>query len=230
MPLQLPATQSLSDWLQFLSGLSTPIIVGFAVFHLLFFGWLRAWCRRDLRMLADTLDNYTRGLHHRSVLDRSASLQVQIDAFVQDVHDVLADSSRSADRRQCLERMRILDERRPYLDSLSFDTAVNTARTMIEAYPLSGVLGTVLAIGSALQADAASQAVSGVNLVMERFGDSIWSTFAGLLASVVLMFVSSLSEVRFAGLSEARQRVREMAARAKRELGLAAGLQESPAS
>ncbi len=230
MPLQLPATQSLSDWLQFLSGLSTPIIVGFAVFHLLFFGWLRAWCRRDLRMLADTLDNYTRGLHHRSVLDRSASLQVQIDAFVQDVHDVLADSSRSADRRQCLERMRILDERRPYLDSLSFDTAVNTARTMIEAYPLSGVLGTVLAIGSALQADAASQAVSGVNLVMERFGDSIWSTFAGLLASVVLMFVSSLSEVRFAGLSEARRRVREMAARAKRELGLAAGLQESPAS
>lgn len=230
MPLQLPATQSLSDWLQFLSGLSTPIIVGFAVFHLLFFGWLRAWCRRDLRMLADTLDNYTRGLHHRSVLDRSASLQVQIDAFVQDVHDVLADSSRSADRRQCLERMRILDERRPYLDSLSFDTAVNTARTMIEAYPLSGVLGTVLAIGSALQADAASQAVSGVNLVMERFGDSIWSTFAGLLASVLLMFVSSLSEVRFAGLSEARRRVREMAARAKRELGLAAGLQESPAS
>jgi biopolymer transport protein ExbB/TolQ len=75
---------------------------------------------------------------------------------------------------------------------------------MIEAYPLSGVLGTVLAIGSALQADAAQQAVSSVNLVMERFGDSIWSTFAGLLASVVLMFVSSLSEVRFAGLSEAR--------------------------
>jgi len=48
---------------------------------------------------------------------------------------------------------------------------VNTARTMIEAYPLSGVLGTVLAIGSALQADAALQATSGVNLVMERFGD-----------------------------------------------------------
>lgn len=229
MPLQLPATQSLSDWLQFLSGLSTPVIVGFAVFHLLFFGWLRAWCRRDLRMLADTLDNYTRGLHHRSVLDRSSSLQVQIDAFVQDVHDALNDPSRSADRRLCLERMQILDERRPCLDSLSFDTAVNTARTMIEAYPLSGVLGTVLAIGSALQADVAPQAVSSVNLVMERFGDSIWSTFAGLLASVVLMFVSSLSEVRFAGLSEARRRVREMVARAKRELGIAARPQESPA-
>lgn len=229
MPFQTPATQSLSDWLQFLSGLSTPVIVGFAIFHLLFFGWLRAWCRRDLRILADTLDSYTRGLHYRSVLDRSASLQIQIDAFVQDVHDVLQDPSRAADRRQCRERLQILDERRPYLDSLSFDTCVNTARTMIEAYPLSGVLGTVLAIGSALQADAAPQATSSVNLVMERFGDSIWSTFAGLLASVILMFVSSLFEVRFAGLSESRRRVRDLASRAKRELGLAAGPQEPPA-
>lgn len=230
MPLQLPANQTLSDWLQFLSGLSTPVIVGFAVFHLLFFGWLRAWCRRDVRMLADTLDQYTRGLHHRSVLDRSASLHVQIEAFVQDVHDVLADPSRTADRRLCLDRMQILDERRPCLDSLSFDTAVNATRTMIEAYPLSGVLGTVLAIGSALQADAAPQATSSVNLVMERFGDSIWSTFAGLLSAVVLMFVSSLSEVRFAGLSESRRRVRDLAARAKRELGLAVVPQEPPVS
>jgi biopolymer transport protein ExbB len=107
---------------------------------------------------------------------------------------------------------------------------VNATRTMIEAYPLSGVLGTVLAIGSALQADAAPQATSSVNLVMERFGDSIWSTFAGLLSAVVLMFVSSLSEVRFAGLSESRRRVRDLAARAKRELGLAVVPQEPPAS
>ncbi|MFM7834873.1 MAG: hypothetical protein ACKPJD_24005 [Planctomycetaceae bacterium] len=47
---------------------------------------------------------------------------------------------------------------------------------------------------------------------------------------MVLMFVSSLSEVRFAGLSEARRRVREMVARAKRELGIAARPQEPPAS
>mgnify|MGYP003346785276 CR=1 FL=1 len=230
MPFQLPATNSLSHWLQFLSTLSTPIIVGFAVFHLMYFVWLRIWCRRDLRSLVDLLDNYTRGLHSRSVLDRSASLHAQIDAFVQDVQDVLNSTPGSADRRQCLERLQILDERRPYLDSFSFDTAVNTARTMIEAYPLSGVLGTVLAIGSALQADAASQNTSSVNLVMERFGDSIWSTFAGLLSAVILMFVSSLAEVRFAGLSESRRKVRDLVSVAKRELGLAARSQEQPQS
>jgi flagellar hook-associated protein FlgK len=52
------------------------------------------------------------------VLDRSSSLQLQIDAFLQDVHDALNDPSRSADRKLCLERMQILDERRPCLDSL----------------------------------------------------------------------------------------------------------------
>lgn len=93
---------------------------------------------------------------------------------------------------------------------------------MIEAYPLSGVLGTVLAIGSALQTDASGQSASTVNVVMERFGDSIWSTFAGLFAAIVLMFINSILEVRFNRLTDSRRHVREMVARAKRELGLAA--------
>jgi biopolymer transport protein ExbB/TolQ len=123
--------------------------------------------------------------------------------------------------------MQVLDEKRSYLDSLKFETAAHTARTMIEAYPLSGVLGTVLAIGSALQADASGVSRASVNLVMERFGDSIWSTFAGLFASVILMFVSSLQEVRFARLTECRAGIREMISRTKRELRLAAHSQES---
>jgi len=230
MPVQIPTTGNVGEWLQFFSSLSTPVIVGFAVLHLLYFGVLRVWCGRDLRTLAATLDDYTRTLRHRSVLDRSVPLPAQIDAFVQDVNDVLADPSRVDDRVQCLERLQILDEKRAYLDSLQFETAAHTARTMIEAYPLSGVLGTVLAIGSALQADSSGATRASVNLVMERFGDSIWSTFAGLFAAVILMFVSSLQEVRFARLTECRAAIRDMVARAKRELRLAIRSQESTRS
>jgi len=116
--------------------------------------------------------------------------------------------------------MRILDEKRRYLESLSFETATHVARTMIEAYPLAGVLGTVLAIGSALQTDAAVQSAVTVNVVMERFGDSIWSTFAGLSAAILLMFINSVLEIRFNRLTDSRTHVRDMVARAKRELGL----------
>lgn len=229
MPDRLPTSGSVGEWLQFLSSLSTPVIVGFAVLHLLYFVYLRFWCSRDLRILAATLDDYTRTLRYRSILDRATPLPTQIDAFVQDVNEVLSDPLRAEDRSQCLLRMQVLDEKRSYLDSLKFETAAHTARTMIEAYPLSGVLGTVLAIGSALQADASGVSRASVNLVMERFGDSIWSTFAGLFASVILMLVSSLQEVRFARLTECRAGIREMISRAKRELRIAAHSQESAA-
>lgn len=221
MPFEIPQSGNVSEWLQFFSSLSTPVIVVAALLHLSCFLFLRTWCSRDLRVIAGTLDDYTRGLKHRSVLDRGAPLTTQIDAFVQDVNDVLSDSSRSEDRSECLRRMQILDEKRRYLESLSFETATHVARTMIEAYPLSGVLGTVLAIGSALQTDAAPQSASTVNVVMERFGDSIWSTFAGLLAAIVLMFINSILEIRFNRLTDSRTHVRDMVARAKRELGLA---------
>ena len=116
--------------------------------------------------------------------------------------------------------MHILDEKRRYLESLSFETAANTSKTMIEAYPLAGVLGTVLAIGSALQTDATATNGSTVNIVMERFGDSIWSTFVGLFAAIVLMFVNSILEIRFNRLTDSRTHVREIVSRAKRELGM----------
>ena len=229
MPLQIPQSDNIGDWLQFFSSLSTPVIAIAALLHLLYFAFLRSWCARDLRVIAGTLDDYTRGLKHRSVLERGVPLTTQIDAFVQDVNDVLSDGSRSEDRAECLRRMQILDEKRRYLESLSFETATHVARTMIEAYPLSGVLGTVLAIGSALQADAAVQSASTVNVVMQRFGDSIWSTFTGLFAAIVLMFINSILEIRFNRLTDSRTHVRDMVARAKRELGLASQRSEGAA-
>ncbi len=221
MPFQIPQSGNIGDWLQFLSELSTPVIVGCAILHVLFFMILRQWCNRDLKLIAGTLDDYTRGLKYRSVLGRSAPLTTQIDAFVQDVNDVLSDSSRAEDRTECLRRMHILDEKRGYLESLSFETAAHSARTMIEAYPLSGVLGTVLAIGAALQADATAKSAATVNVVMERFADSIWATFAGLFAAILLMFINSILEIRFTRLTDSRTHVRDMVARAKRELGMA---------
>jgi len=249
MKIPMPQSFNLGDSLQFCSTLSTPLIVLCALLHLAFFGLLRIWCRRDLQILTQTLDDFTRPLHHRSLLDRSNSLPAQIDAFVQDIREVLTNPALVPWRAALLDRLCILDEKRRYLDSLRFDTAWNAARSMIEAYPLSGILGTILAIGSALHAESATNAAAttaptpasstavatntpllppppsaaaSVSLVMDRFGDSIWSSFAGLLSAIILMFISSLSEVRFSRLSECRTSVRQLVAQARRELQLSA--------
>ncbi|MEZ6061409.1 MAG: MotA/TolQ/ExbB proton channel family protein [Planctomycetaceae bacterium] len=227
--MPVPQLSELGPWLTYLSGLTSIIIVAAAAFHVFCFFVLWVWYRRDLSVIAGALDDFTRGLKHRSVLGRSAPLTNQIDAFVADINDVVNDPSRQADRVECLRRMHILDERRSYLDSLSFETAGNMARTMIEAYPLAGVLGTILAIGAGIQRPGASADGAGVSDVaatmsgiVARFGDAIWSTFCGLLAAIILMFINSLLETRFDRLTQSRSHVRDMVAGAKRELAMTA--------
>ncbi|QDT34098.1 MotA/TolQ/ExbB proton channel family protein [Thalassoglobus polymorphus] len=208
----------MNELLQYLSTLSSLIIGMVFCVHLFLFFVLWLWSRRDLKKIASALFDFTRGLKNQSLLDSTAHLSDQIDAFLSDVNDVLDEADRQADRRALLERMRVLDEKRRYLNSMFFETTYNMGRTMIEAYPLAGVLGTILAIGVALQTSAATQSTATVGIILGRFGDAIWSTAAGLLAAMILMFVNSCLEPAFNRLSENRQHVRETVSRVKREL------------
>lgn len=227
---QLPALR-MNEILQYLSTLSTLIIVMVCAVHLFVFFVLWIWSRRDLKTIASALFDFTRGLKNQSLLDSTAHLSDQIDAFLSDVNDVLDEDGREADRQALLNRMRVLDEKRRYLNSMFFETTYNMGRTMIEAYPLAGVLGTILAIGAALQGDASQESVATVGLILGRFGDAIWSTAAGLVAAMILMFINSCLEPAFNRLAENRRHVRETVSRVKRELafleaGQAAAVEE----
>ena len=213
-----------------ISKLSTFIIGAACCVHLFLFFVLWIWSRRDLKTIASALFDFTRGLKHQSLLDSTAHLSDQIDAFLSDVNDVLDEEGREEDRHALLHRMRVLDEKRRYLNSMFFETVYNMARTMIEAYPLAGVLGTILAIGAALQSDPGTQAAgSAVGMILGRFGDAIWSTAAGLVAAMILMFLNSCLEPPFGRLAENRRHVRETVSRVKRELSFVRPLQEEAA-
>lgn len=205
-----------------LSGLSTLIIASACAVHLFLFLILAFWARRDLRQIVVSLDDFTRGLSHRSVLGSTGHLSDQIEAFIADVNEVLHDDTRTTDRANLLQRMKILDEKRKYLSSMLFETTYNISRTMIEAYPLAGVLGTILAIGAALQ--TGDSGTASVGLIVGRFGEAIWSTFAGLVAAIALMFLNSILEPSFSRLAQNREHVRDMVATSKRELSLASGV------
>ncbi|QDT93292.1 MotA/TolQ/ExbB proton channel family protein [Gimesia algae] len=218
----------MSQYLSQLSGLSTMVITLACGAHLFFFFVLWVWSRRDLRGIASSLDDFTRGLKHRSLLDSTGHLSDQIEAFLADVNETLDPKANPADRIALSERVHILDEKRRYLDSHFFETCYNICRTMIEAYPLAGVLGTILAMGAALQANAGTETTNAISSIVSHFGDAIWSTFAGLAAAILLMFINSVLEMSFLGLVENRQHVRDTVVRAKRELVLARG-GETPA-
>lgn len=207
-----------------LSELSTPAILCAFIGHLVVFVMLWMAYRHNLRAIAQTLDDFTRGLKHRSVLDRNLALSDQIEAFLTDVKDALDIPAKAPERQELAIRMSILDEKRRYLHAMRFETIYNVWRSMIEAYPMAGILGTVLAIGAALQADNQTGSAT-VNAIVRNFGESIWSTFSALAAAVVLIFLNSWIEPAFARLSENREHVRDMVARAKRELALSATTQ-----
>lgn len=210
--------------LQTLSSLSTPVIVGAFAFHLLYFFWLIAWARRDERRMVADFESFTRDLRHRSVLERGLPLSDQIEAFLADIKDVLDDPAKLPAREALWQRIKILDEERRYLQSQAFETSYNICRTMIEAYPMAGILGTILAIGSALQdGKKTGDAAKTVSSIVQYFGDSIWATFAGLIAAITLMFLNSMVETRFLRLAENRAHVRETITRVKREMSLARG-------
>jgi biopolymer transport protein ExbB len=169
----------MQELLDSLSGLSTFVIAGAFAVHLAFFFLLWVWSRRDLRNIASSLYQFTSNLRHRSVMDSTVHLSDQIEAFLADVNEVLENPARRTDREALLHRMNILDENRRYLNSLLFETCYNLCRTMIEAYPLAGVLGTILAIGAALNSPLDPETASSVGAIVQRFGEAIWSTFAG---------------------------------------------------
>lgn len=212
-----------ANLIEHLSKISTLVILIACLLHLILFMSLYFWSRRDLKQMTSALDQFTRNLKHRSVLDSTTHLSDQVDAFLADVNDVLEETDRQQDRTLLRDRISILDERRHYFHSMGFETTYTIARTMIEAYPLAGVLGTILAIGAALQGGPTAEVQVGVNIIVSRFGDAIWSTFAGLIAAIILMFVNSMVETSFTRLSENRLHMRDTVARVKRELAFSSG-------
>lgn len=204
-----------------LSDLSTYVIAGAFMVHLAFFFLLWVWFRRDLRNIASSLSQFTSHLRHRSIMDSTVHLSDQIEAFLADVNEVVENPARRTDREALQLRINILDENRRYLNSLTFETCYNLCRTMIEAYPLAGVMGTIFAIGAALQDPQRLEDATTVSYIIQRFGDAIWSTFAGLVSAIILMFINGFLEPPFTRLTENRVHVRETVAKVKRELTIA---------
>jgi len=205
--------------LELLSDSSTAIIAVAGVLHLFSFVLLWLWYRNSRSKISSALDDFTRTIRHRSVLDRSSHPLDQIDAFLADVSDVLETPERREEQVALWQRIAILDEKRRYFSSLRFETCYNVCRSMIEAYPLLGILGTILAIG--LVVLEGSEATAGK--IVERFGQAIWSTCAGLVVALILMLLNSLVEPSFVRLNELRAQTAAAVARVKRRLALSGG-------
>jgi hypothetical protein len=213
------------------------IIGALASLHLVGFLLLYAWRGRLVREIHAFLSNLVRGFARRGdegVLD----LDDQIDSFITDIEHVLEQPGDDSEPAELKRRLEIKDETRPYLRSVRPETLYNVARTGIEAYPLLGILCTILAMGvgmparpsaQGVEANAAAEApealpaaetVSASGQIVRAFGAAIWSTAAGLISALVLMLVNALIGPALERLIEHRRQVRQIVFAARKRLGI----------
>jgi biopolymer transport protein ExbB len=197
------------------------LILLLAAGHLLLFA--RLWRARRLQSqwLADHLENLVQGLASHADRDPYSTVDERIDAFLANVREVLDDPSRAADRRVLHDQIVAKDETKKYLRGSQFETLYSVARTSIEMYPLLGIMGTVLAIGLALNAPSTPDAAMASERIVRNFAGSIWATLAGIGCGIVLLLVNSIVEPGFQRLLEHRWEVREVISAAKTQLGSA---------
>ena len=185
------------------------IILAFAIVHAGLFSWLATAYRTMTRRLGGHLENLTRGLSSRSDTDRSQSVDDDINMFLADLQDVIRNPAKLHELEDLRTRLIYKDEARPYLKTASFERTYSLSRTLIEIYPLLGILGTVLAIGCGLAAQANSaESGAAIDAVVKNFGNSIWSTFMGLLFAVIYMILNAFWEPSFQRLMEHQANVR----------------------
>lgn len=232
--------------MHWLSNHSVDFIILLAAVHVLLFGFLCLYRLREVRRLRSYLLDVLGTRFRRTSDDPDRTVDEAIDSFFHDVHDVLAGRP-VQERRELCERLLTKDEDRKYLRKRWFETLYSIARTMIEAYPLAGILGTVLAIGVGLEAPrmslltppagapaaqvATAPAVPtdsddarGVDVIraaqniVEQFKNAIWSTVYGLGFGLIFMLFNAAVEPGFERLSEHQSAVRETIRTAKKLL------------
>ena len=207
----------MNDVMEVLPRAISYVICVLAIAHLVLFIVLWRWSKRGYRSQYRLLEDFTQGLSHKSRIALGGHIADQIDAFLSDIRDVLGRDASDGQRQKLKERINVLDERRSYLNSMAFEKWTNMARTVIEIYPLLGILGTILAVAAALPA-LESENTAAMTDIMRLFGQAIWSTIFGLAAAIILMWINSWLEPEYGRLVEIRINVRDVVAQAKREL------------
>ena len=207
----------MNDVMEVLPRAISYVICVLAIAHVVLFIVLWRWSKRGYRSQYRLLEDFTQGLSHKSRIALGGHIADQIDAFLSDIRDVLGRDASDGQRQKLKERINVLDERRSYLNSMAFEKWTNMARTVIEIYPLLGILGTILAVAAALPA-LESENTAAMTDIMRLFGQAIWSTIFGLAAAIILMWINSWLEPEYGRLVEIRINVRDVVAQAKREL------------
>lgn len=156
-------------------------------------------------------------------MTRSPDQAEQIDGFLATIQEIIEHPRDAAELQQLSDRLSILTESNNAAATrlpVWFERDHNILRYAIEAFPLLGILGTILPLGFTINSDT-----SDITATVGNFGAAIGTTIVGLICAIGLGFLNAWWEPSFTRLAEQQHRLDEsiLAARRKIRLELANG-------
>lgn len=156
-------------------------------------------------------------------MTRSPHQAEQIDGFLATIQEIIEHPRDAAELQQLSDRLSILTESNNAAATrlpVWFERDHNILRYAIEAFPLLGILGTILPLGFTINSDT-----SDITATVGNFGAAIGTTIVGLICAIGLGFLNAWWEPSFTRLAEQQHRLDEsiLAARRKIRLELANG-------
>lgn len=132
------------------------VMLCFGVLHAMVFVGLCISRWRQVRRLATHLEDILGPAYRHLDQDPDRTIDEVIDGFFHDIDEVITDGRSAAKAHDLAHRLSTKDEARKYLKVMRFERVYSFARTGIEAWPLAGILGTVLAISFGMSVDAST--------------------------------------------------------------------------
>lgn len=191
------------NWLYILSDQMVAIILAVAVFETVLFIILYKMTSSNTHQLCDSLRNMLRGVKDPPEQDRSRIIHDEIVALL-DCAESLRKTS-AEDFKRLLSNIRNQDARKIDVKSYRIDSWSNVANAIVQAFPLLGIFGTILAIGQSLQASEGD-----VSVIMAAFTNAVNTTILGLVFAVIYMIVDAFFQAKAGRLKNELNKYRDV--------------------
>ncbi|MGR3174548.1 MAG: MotA/TolQ/ExbB proton channel family protein [Candidatus Scalindua sp.] len=191
------------NWLYILSDQMVSIILAVAVFETALYIVLYRMTSGNTHQLCDSLRNMLRGIKDPPEQDRSRIIHDEIVALL-DCAESLRKTS-VEDFKRLLSNIRSQDARKIDLKSYRIDSWGNVANAIVQAFPLLGIFGTILAIGQSLQGSEGD-----VSVIMAAFTNAVNTTILGLVFAVIYMIVDAFFQAKAGRLKNELNKYRDV--------------------
>jgi biopolymer transport protein ExbB len=167
------------------------IIYAFAIVEIYLIGAIFFMLKRHEAILLDVTDNLTKGFHDAPDKDSSQHVHEKIQAALQFITNKIA-SDASIKHDFCKNAEKI-NERPTYNRHYKIEIYASVMSTLVQIFPLLGILGTILAIAQTAFQPGAQIDVSALS---NAFVLAMDTTILGISFSIMFMIVESTFQAK----------------------------------